>query len=174
VAFLAVEYPGYGIYAGSCSSDKMLQDAHAVMKHVLCKCYEENIIVMGRSIGSGVAIDVAAKYHKLRCLSLISPFTSLQAVVKEYAGSFLCRIVQERFRNLEKMSRVQCPTLFIHGDQDNLVPIDHSESLLKEAGGIAYLERIAGMDHNTFIFRLHIALPMLTFLGKIQPVQEQY
>ena len=71
----------------------MIQDAYAVMKHVLKKTYQENVIVMGRSIGSGVAVEVATRYRKLRFLTLISPFTSLRDVIKNYAGSVLSKVL---------------------------------------------------------------------------------
>jgi pimeloyl-ACP methyl ester carboxylesterase len=89
MTFFSVEYPGYGIYEGICTSDEVIKDAHAVIKHVIGRTGVEKIIVIGRSIGSGMAVDIASKYSKLLALLLISPFTSLRDVVKESAGDFL-------------------------------------------------------------------------------------
>lgn len=122
---------------------------------------------MGRSIGSGVAVELATRFYRLKSLVLISPFTSLRDVVKEYAGNFLSRVLQERFRNLEKISQVKCPTLFIHGDKDEIVPIEHSRKLMNEVSGVSYLERIPGLDHNAFVYRLHIAAPLESFIEKL-------
>ncbi len=74
---LAVEYPGYGIYEGNCNSDEMIKDAYSVMNYVTKIVPESKIIVIGRSIGSGLAVEVATKYVHLRALVLISAFTSL-------------------------------------------------------------------------------------------------
>ena len=84
----------------------MIKDGYAVMNHILKSCCEENVIILGRSIGSGIAVELATRYHKLRSLVLISPFTSLRGVVKEYAGNYFSKVIKERFRNLEKIPKV--------------------------------------------------------------------
>lgn len=105
----------------------MIKDAYSIMEYITKVVPENKIIVIGRSIGSGLAVEVASKYSNLRTLVLISAFTSLQSVVKEIAGEWISKLVKERFRNLEKMHRVKCPTLLIHGSEDTLIPKSHSE-----------------------------------------------
>lgn len=79
---VAVEYPGYGLYKGNPSEEVILEDSQLVMEFLIkkLKIPPENIIIMGRSIGSGPATYVASKY-KVGSLVLISAFTSLRAVV---------------------------------------------------------------------------------------------
>jgi dipeptidyl aminopeptidase/acylaminoacyl peptidase len=56
------------------------------------------------------------------------------------AGEWISKLVKERFRNLEKMHRVKCPTLLIHGSEDTLISVSHSEKLLQQCQGITQLK----------------------------------
>lgn len=91
---------------------------------------------MGRSIGSGVATELAVKYSRVRALILISAFTSLCDVVKEWSFDWVGNLVRERFRNLDKMKMVNCPKLMIHGRNDRLIPKEHSEKLHEACGKV--------------------------------------
>ena len=87
---IAVEYPGYGIYNGdSPSADKIVQDADIVYKFLTRQLNwkEQDIIVCGRSIGSGPACYLASRYQP-SCLILISPHTSIRGIVRDrFLGS---------------------------------------------------------------------------------------
>ena len=80
---LAVEYPNYGVYEDpdGASEEKILNDAELVYNFVLdvSKTPEEDIMVMGRSLGSGPATHLAAKYNPGHLL-LMSPYTSIKSV----------------------------------------------------------------------------------------------
>ena len=74
-----MEYPGYGLYKDSSpNADLILNDAEYVYNYLNKRLgYDEkNIIIFGRSIGSGPSTYLASKY-KPGCLVLMSPFTSL-------------------------------------------------------------------------------------------------
>jgi hypothetical protein len=45
----------------------------------------------------------------------MSPFTSIRDIVKEQAGSLLQYVISDRFRNIDAIKDVKCPTLFVHG-----------------------------------------------------------
>lgn len=106
---LAVEYPGYGIYEGdTATADKIISDADIVYnyltKHLLWK--EQDIIVCGRSIGSGPACYISSHY-KPATLVLISPHTSIRGIVKDqFLGRLTQYVVAERFRNIEAIAKV--------------------------------------------------------------------
>ena len=86
---IAMEYPGYGIYPdlqnNSDKAQRILSDAEQVVKFLTQKCgwLESDLIVCGRSIGSGPACHIAAN-HKNAALVLISPHTSIRGVVKDF------------------------------------------------------------------------------------------
>lgn len=128
---LAPEYPGFGVYNGTPSEQQILEDSDAVMKFVLeeLKIDPLQIMVMGRSIGSGAAIHVASKY-KVGGLVLISPFTSIKEVVKDSYGSMISSMVRERFENVNKISQVTCPIEIVHGELDKMVKVSHAYRLV--------------------------------------------
>ena len=86
---LIVEYPGYSIYKQEQyvpSSDKILNDVPFVICYLMKIGYsQQNIVVFGRSIGTGPATFIAAKY-KIRGLILLSPFTSFKGIVQSLYG----------------------------------------------------------------------------------------
>lgn len=100
---------------------------------------ERNIILMGRSIGTGVAVEMSVKYKNVRSLVLISGFTSLCDVIRENSFNWVSKLVKERFRNLEKMDKITTPTLIIHGKEDKLIPYEHSVKLMNQCYGIVDL-----------------------------------
>ena len=102
---LAVEYPSYGVYEDpdGASEEKILRDAELVYNFVLdvSKTPEQDILVMGRSLGSGPATHLAAKYNP-GYLLLMSPYTSIKSVASNKVG-FLAFLVAQKFDNLSKM-----------------------------------------------------------------------
>ncbi|CAD8122649.1 unnamed protein product [Paramecium sonneborni] len=170
MASLSIEYPGYGIYKGNCSSDTIIKDAYQVMEHILkvLKVKEEKIIIIGRSIGCSVAIEMSIRYRKIKSLILLSAFTSICDVIQDNSFIWVSKLVKERFRNLEKMHKVVCPTLFIHGKDDSLVNYKHSIELMKECQGYVQLQLLDGMNHNQFSVQTHIIQPIQQFLMKIK------
>ena len=75
-----------------------------------------DILLFGRSMGTGPAVKLAAYYgHQISALVLISPYTSLKNAVKSLFGSLTSYLVRERFENIETISKVKSPTLIIHG-----------------------------------------------------------
>jgi fermentation-respiration switch protein FrsA (DUF1100 family) len=86
----------------------------------------KDIILMGRSMGSGPACTLA-ELSKPAALILLSPYTSLRDVVKSLLGTLPSLLVKERFKNLEVIKRVNCPTLIVHGQSDSLIPFSHAQ-----------------------------------------------
>jgi fermentation-respiration switch protein FrsA (DUF1100 family) len=163
---LAVEYPGYGVYQGvSCSADAICDDALFVYRQVKerIRWPEEDIIVMGRSIGSGPACHVAAA-NKPGLLFLMSAYTSICGVVKDVAGTLSSWFVKERFRNIEKIREMKCPVLLIHGRDDTLIRPHHSEELKAACKERCDIYIRPNMTHNDFRMGEDILSPMLTFL----------
>jgi abhydrolase domain-containing protein 17 len=116
---MAVEYPGYGIYEeqGGCDADKITQDCDIVYKFILQEISgveEKDLILFGRSMGSGPASFLASQYRP-GALILMSPYTSIKNVVKSKVGWLLSTMVAEHFDNLKMMSKVVCPTFIVHG-----------------------------------------------------------
>lgn len=127
---LVVEYCGYGIYPGSSEQERLEMDSLAVWNYAtkVLNFKPQNIIVMGRSIGSGSAVYLATQVNP-GALCLISPFTSIKDVVKFNYGALASSMLKERFCNRERISQVTSPVLFIHGREDKLISYNDSKTL---------------------------------------------
>ena len=169
VNVLALEYPGYGLYKGKCKECTILQDAETIFNFLTeeFKFSGKDILIFGRSIGTGPATYLARKYD-IGCLLLMSAYTSIKAVVRHVAGRIAQFMVKERFRNIDNMPYIKCPTFLVHGLQDNLIPYSHSQKLHELCGGPCALFLPRHMDHNRLDYCDDLVLPMSTFLVQSQ------
>ena len=165
VHVIAMEYPGYGVYQGESNADQVVIDAENLFRYLVeeIKMSSRNILVFGRSIGSGPATALASKMNP-GALLLMSAYTSIRSVVKSIAGSWAVYLVKERFNNIELMHRVTCPSFFVHGQQDELIPYENSQKLHECCSGPCSLILPKDMDHNEFDFFDDLSLPFAAFL----------
>ena len=164
---VAVEYPGYGIYKGKPSAAKILEDADYVFSFLtkMLGVRPSDIIVFGRSIGSGPATYLASK-HKVFSLLLMSPYTSIRSVAKHILGKVGQFLVAERFRNVDYMRNVKSPVMIIHGLKDPLIPYTQAQELCEHCNVPAVLVLPENMDHNVFQIDEDFLLPVRCFLER--------
>jgi fermentation-respiration switch protein FrsA (DUF1100 family) len=134
--FMIIDYRGYGKSEGVVSEKGLYADAMAAFDVLIKKNFApENIIIYGRSVGSGVAVDLAARKN-CKGLILEAPFASLAKLADEKLPFlFPSLFIQYRFDNLEKINRVTCPVVFIHGSRDTLIPSSHTDTLFGKYRG---------------------------------------
>lgn len=161
VGFLAVEYRGYGASSGSPGVAALLADAHAVLDHVRGWLAEEGhggpLLVMGRSLGSVPAIELAsAAEESIRGLILESavartlPLLRLMGV--DVDGSGIRE--EDGFGNLEKIARVRQPTYILHAGRDEIIPPVLAEELQSACGARSKeFQLIPGAGHNDIMAR---------------------
>ncbi|CAG9332077.1 unnamed protein product [Blepharisma stoltei] len=165
VHVIGVEYPGYGIYPGKCSAKQVLIDADDIFQYLVQEMHinTRDIIVFGRSIGSGPATWLAANRNP-GALLLMSAYTSIKAAVKKIAGRLAMKFVKERFKNIDLMPKITCPTFLIHGQKDNLIAWENSQQLHDLCPGPCCLLLPKEMTHNEFDFFDDLSLPFAAFL----------
>jgi len=164
----SIEYQGYGIYEGSASAESILEDANLFLEYLM-KVYNKkpsDLIVMGRSIGSGPASYIAGKYD-ISSLILLSPFTSIRAMAKEYVGSALQYLIAERFDNAKQLKSSKCPIFLIHGKKDDIVPYTHSVEMWKDITAPGLLNLPPNMTHGSFAFFEDFVKPLKYFYDVI-------
>lgn len=144
-----IDYRGFGKSTGRLSEKGLYEDARASYAYLIAQGYTEaDIVIYGRSIGSGVASELATT-RPARALILETPFTSLVDLAKSLAPHFLPALtLRFRFDNASKLPKVDAPILLIHGDRDELIPHSHSEVLAAQLGDKAELAIIPGAGHN--------------------------
>lgn len=113
---------GYGKSRGALSQQALIDDANAWYEHAMQDHPEERIVLLGRSLGSGLATPVAMQ-HKPRMLILETPFANLYDVAMNYLPILPYRLLlRYPFRNDKAMKRVTCPVYILHGKFDAVVP----------------------------------------------------
>lgn len=166
---LAVEYPGYGLLNHIPPSEAGIKEVVlTVFRFVLdeLRVAYEQIIMFGRSIGSGPAIYLSSRFP-VGGLILVAPFASVREVIRHLVGGVIARAFEERFPNISLIGNVSCPTLFIHGEKDNLVPPSQSVALFKQCRARKLLITPPTMEHNTNLFTdaSFLAVPAINFFG---------
>ena len=144
---VALSYRGYGGSTGSPTENGLLADADAAYAFAMARYAADRIVPWGESLGSGVAIALAAK-RKVGRVVLESPFTSaadIGAAVYWYVPVRL--LMKDQFRSDERIREVTAPVLILHGTADRVVPLAFGERLFALANEPKQLVRIPGGGH---------------------------
>jgi uncharacterized protein len=147
-SILIFDYRGYGKSSGRISEEGFYHDVLRCYDYLREYFQEDEIVVYGRSIGTGVAVDLCSK-TKVKGLVLEAPYTSLVNLAKEKFGLFLPGIyLKTRFNNMAKINQIECPVLLIHGTEDSLIPARESQMLFNTFNGRKKLILVKGGGHN--------------------------
>jgi hypothetical protein len=150
VAVLAFDYRGYGRSEGTPSETGVLADARAARAWLAIRAGvdEKDILLLGRSLGGGVAVDLAAN-DGARGLVLESTFTSLPDVASDHYPYLPAQaLMYIRFDSLSKIGRYHGPLLQSHGDADKVVAYSLGKKLHEAANPPKQFITIPGGDHN--------------------------
>ena len=150
-AFLFMNYRGYGGSQGRPSERALVEDACFVLAELLRReeIDPEHVILMGRSLGSGIAVQVAAR-HKAAGVILVTPFDSLVNVARAHYPIFpVGLLMRHRFESAARAPGIRVPALFLVADGDRVVPPRFAAALEKAWGGPRRCVTIPGTDHNS-------------------------
>lgn len=144
------DYRGYGRSGGKPSEQGIYRDARAALDYLQGRSdvVPEKIVYFGRSLGAAVAVQLASTSPPLG-LALVAPFTSLGDMARvAYPRLPLGWLVSNRYNSLARLPQVHRPLLILHGDQDETVPLSHSQKLLQSANPPKCLQILPGAGHN--------------------------
>ena len=150
VSWLLMDYRGYGQSAGSPSEAALVADALALYDHALALpgTDAKRIYAFGRSLGSGVAVALAAE-RPLAGVILATPFDSLAAVAKRYYWYLpVDWMLKHRFDSIERAPRLATPLLCLVAEHDEVIPPEHGERLFAAWGGPKHKALLTGANHN--------------------------
>ncbi|MGD9543412.1 MAG: alpha/beta hydrolase [Methylocystis sp.] len=121
---LAVSYRGYGGSTGAPAQEGLFLDAETAYAEALRLGYApERIVIMGESLGTGVAAHLAAA-HPAAGLVLDSPYSSIADVAAErYAWAPVHYLARDPFRSDREIGKARAPVLMLHGENDSIIPI---------------------------------------------------
>jgi len=148
IGMLVLDYRGYGSSGGEPTEAGVYLDAEAAWDFLLSRpgIDSSRIAVYGRSIGSAVALYVAAE-RPVKAVVLDSPFTSGRDMADEHYSFLPTSLVRLSLDNIGRARSLTVPLLVFHGTQDWIAPIEMARSVA-EAGHAEEMIEIAGAGHN--------------------------
>lgn len=131
VNLMGYDYSGYGASTGKPSESNTYADIEAVYQCLQTEygVSQEDLILYGQSVGSGPTLHLASKLPRLRGVVLHSGILSGLRVLCHVKFTFFCDI----YKNINKIKKVKCPVLVIHGTEDDVVNWLHGNKLWKMA-----------------------------------------
>ncbi|MCB9777449.1 MAG: alpha/beta hydrolase [Alphaproteobacteria bacterium] len=157
VGMLHVNYRGYPGSTGTPSEVGLRADARAVWQHAIGLRPARDIVLMGTSLGGGVATLLAAEVSRVgtppRALVVESSFTSVTDVARGLYPFLPVRtLLQHRFDSHAAAPDVTCPVLLLHGDHDQLIDLSHARTMA-ERHHDATLVVVPGGVHSDAMLR---------------------
>jgi fermentation-respiration switch protein FrsA (DUF1100 family) len=166
VGVLAVDYRGYGLSTGDPSEDGLYADSQAAFDALAARpdVDPKRIFVLGESLGGAVAIDLATR-RPVAGLVISASFTTLPEVAALHYG-FLSSFAQSRFDSINKVGKLSCPKLFVHGQNDDWIPPRMSRSLFDASHAPKDLVFVPGAGHNDIRFEGALSDKMRTLVHR--------
>jgi hypothetical protein len=159
INFLAADYRGYGRSTGHPTVTSMMQDGHVIFRFA-AEWLAQNgftgpLILMGRSLGSAPAIELAAAHADRVCGLIIESGFAFAGPLLRLLGIDAAAIgfrEETAFRHLEKIARFQGPLLVIHAELDHIIPFSDGQALFDAAASPRKtLLKIPGANHNDIL-----------------------
>jgi fermentation-respiration switch protein FrsA (DUF1100 family) len=145
---VALSYRGYAGSSGQPSEQGLLRDAAAAYRFTTARYAGERIVVWGFSLGSGVAVALAAE-QPVGKLILEAPYTSIADVAASAFPMLPVRwLVRDQFHSDERIARVTAPLLIMHGARDPTIPLRFGERLFALAHEPKQFVRFPEGGHN--------------------------
>eukprot|EP00397_Hematodinium_sp_SG-2012_P009391 GEMP01009475.1.p1 GENE.GEMP01009475.1~~GEMP01009475.1.p1 ORF type:complete len:764 (+),score=177.76 GEMP01009475.1:225-2516(+) len=167
---LAPEYPGYGPLEGPPSIEGVNEAVYCGYQYArdILGVQPAHVVLYGRSLGTGAAMhlakELALRKDHIGAVVLLSPFDSLDRLVGEkfvlwrvVASPLASLLARNMWDNGDALSKVQCPTLILHGQEDTIIPIEHAIDLVKR-NPLAEAQFVAQWKHNMNFEELRTAV----------------
>ncbi len=149
---LLLSYRGYGKSKGSPSEAGVYLDGKSALEYLQAHLGFplERTIILGRSLGSAVAIELA-QGSSVAGLILVTPFSSGRDLARSMGLSWIAWVTGQPFNSLDKIRQVTAPILFIHGTDDHIVPQALGRKLYDQCGCPKEWKSVQGADHNDLV-----------------------
>jgi pimeloyl-ACP methyl ester carboxylesterase len=148
-SLLLFNYRGYGMSEGRPGEAALFADALQIYDYAAKRADAGRIAVMGRSLGSGVAVYLASR-RPVAGVILVSPYDSLASVAKGVYPYLPIRLMlKHRFDSLSRAPGVKAPLLCLVASDDRVIPRPHSERLYAAWGGAKHWREIRPAEHDS-------------------------
>jgi len=176
INFLPVDYRGYGRSTGTPTVTSMMRDCHFIFDYIK-KWLESNsytgpVIIMGRSLGSASALELASAYpEEFSALVIESGFAYAVPLLRLLGVNIDAMGIKEEngFRNIEKVKNYTGPTLVIHAEYDHIIPYSDGKALFDACpASIKKLLKIPDANHNTIF-----AIGLKEYMKSVKEIVEK-
>lgn len=159
-SLMVVDYRGYGWSTGSPLVSTLLSDVEAVyglLPEVFAEAGLEGspLIVMGRSLGSACAIELASRHPgALKGVIIESGFAHVVPLLARLGLPMIDRVrITDPINNIGKMTLTSLPLLVIHGEEDTLIPVEEGQALYDASPSqVKTIKRVRGAGHNDLLY----------------------
>jgi uncharacterized protein len=143
-----IDYPGFGKSTGTLTEEILYEQALQVYQVARARFSAEHIIIYGRSLGSGIATQLAS-IRNCRRLVLETPYYSFTSLADRYLWMYpTSRMIKFKMPTYQFLEKVTAPVTVFHGTDDGIIPIENArklQPLLKPADEFVTIE---GGSHN--------------------------
>lgn len=149
IAVLAVNYRGYGDSQGDPAEIQIIDDGCMLFDWLAARVHVDprRIAVVGRSLGSGVAVQVA-KERPAHSVVLITPYDSILAIAKrKFRAMPIHYMLRHRFESIKYAPALHAPTFVLRAAVDDVVPHSHTDQLVAKLAQLCGDETVPGSDH---------------------------
>lgn len=149
-----IDYPGFGKSTGKRSEQIMYDDAAILYQMARGRFSKDSILIYGRSIGTGVAAQLASVKDCKR-LILETPYYSIDALMRYYAFIYpVSWMAKYHFPNHTYLKKIEVPVTLFHGTNDEIIPYGQSVKLAKENTSVNLVTVEKGKHNNLNDFPL--------------------
>jgi hypothetical protein len=143
-----LDYRGYGKSTGHITSQKQLFEDNQLVYNELLKKYDENnVIILGYSIGSGLAAKLVSENNP-KLLILQAPYYSLTDLIKHKLFFIPSFILKYKLETNEYIKKIKAPIVIFHGDKDEVIYYESSIKLKNEFKSKISLITLKNESHN--------------------------
>ena len=148
VNFLIIAWRGFSGNQGSPSEKGLYIDGQSAINWALKQgVIEEDIILYGESLGTGIATELA-QHKNFAGVILETPFTSMINAAKNFYPYIPVNLLlKDRFENFKKIKNINSPVLIMHGEQDTIVPFTMGKTIYQLANEPKYSYFTKHDDH---------------------------
>ena len=142
-----MDYRGYGKSTGELTEEILYQDAQMVYDFVKNSYKEQDIIIYGRSLGSGIATKIASENHPRKVI-LETPYFSIIDVANSWLPILPEFIFNYKMKSGDYVKKINCALTIFHGGQDRVVPLSSAKKLFEAANSPKELIIIETANHG--------------------------
>lgn len=165
---VAFHYRGYRPSGGAPSAAAMLGDAPLLYDFAWERLRPRRVVVVGISIGSGVAAGLAA-HRPVEGLILVTPFDSLKAVARDqFPWLPVSLLLRHELPSAETLGAIDVPVAIVAAERDEVIPPRRTEALRRSIRNLVFDTTIAGTRHNDIAFHPHFERGMREALDHVQ------